>query len=79
MFVDVRFGVVKAFPVPNEVPPVGTSYQLIVPAEALAPSVTVPESQRDAGVVEVMVGDVFMVAVIAVLVGVVQPEAKAST
>lgn len=52
---------------------------MIVPAEALAPSVTVPESQRDSGVVEVMVGVVFIVAVIGVLVGVVQPDAVAST
>lgn len=73
------FGVVNEVPVPKEVPPVGVSYQLIPPAEAVAPSVTVPESQRDSGVVEVIVGVVFMVAVIAVLVGVVQPEAVAST
>lgn len=66
-------------PVPNEVPPIGMLYQLIVPLEALASSVTVPASQRDAGDVEVIVGIVFMVAVIAVLVGVVQPEATAST
>ena len=46
------------FPVPNIVPPVGTSYQFIMPEEALAPNVTVPESQRDAGVVEVIEGKV---------------------
>lgn len=55
------------------------SYQLIAPDEAVAPSVTVPESQRDAGVVEVMDGEALTVAVIAVLVGVVQPDAIAST
>ena len=72
-------GVVKEFPVPNKVPPVGTSYQLIVPAEAVAPRVTVPESQREAGVVEVIVGGMLTVAIIAVLVGVVHPDAVAST
>ena len=72
-------GVVNEVPVPNEAPPVGASYQLIVPAEATAPSVTLPESQRDAGTVEVIVGEIFTVAVIAVLVGVVQPEDIAST
>ena len=60
-------GVVKAFPVPNKVPPVGKLYQLIVPAEAVAPRVTVPESQREAGVVEMMVGVAFMVAVTGIL------------
>ncbi len=34
-------------PVFNEVPPVGTSYQLIVPADAVAPNVKVPESQGE--------------------------------
>lgn len=71
-------GVVKEFPVPNEVPPVWTLYQFIVPAEAPAPSVTVPESQRELGIVEVIVGLAFIVAVIVVLVGVVHPEAVAS-
>lgn len=72
-------GVVNEFPVPNTFPPVETSYQLIVPAEAVAPSVTVPESQRDAGVVEFIDGKMLIVAITAVLVGVVQPEAMAST
>lgn len=65
--VVAMLGVVNEFPVPNKVPAVGASYQFIVPADAIAPSVSVPESQRDAGVVEVIVGVVFMVAVIAVL------------
>jgi hypothetical protein len=65
-------------PVPNKVPPVCASYQFIVPAEAVAPNVTEPESQRFAGVVEVIVGVIFTVAVTAVLVGVVHPEAVAS-
>ena len=66
-------------PVPNRVPPVWESYQFIVPVEATAPSVTLPESQRDAGAVEVIVGGVFIVAIIAVLAGVVHPAIDAST
>lgn len=51
-------GVINDVPVPNEVPPVGAAYQLIMPAEAVAPKVTVPVPvpQREAGVVPVMVG-----------------------
>ena len=49
-------GVVKLVPVPREVPPDETLYQLIVPLEAVAPKVTVPESQREAGAVAVIVG-----------------------
>ena len=66
-------------PVPNEVPPVATSYQFIVPAEAMAPNVTAPVSQLDPGIVEVMDGEILIVAIIAVLVVVVHPEAVAST
>ncbi len=55
--------VVYEVPVPNKFPPVGASYQLIVPAEATACSVTVPVSHREAGVVDVMDGAAFMVAV----------------
>lgn len=76
---DVRVGVVKEVPVPKEIPPVGTLYQFIVPDEATAPSVTVPESQPDAGVVEVIDGEIYTVAIIAVLVVVVQLDAVAST
>lgn len=49
------------------------------PAEATAPSVTVPASQRDAGVVEVIDGIAFMVAIIAVLEGVVHKGPTVST
>ena len=56
------FAVVYDIPVPNEAPPVRAAYQLIVPAEAVAPRVTVPASQRDVGVVPVMVGIVLTVA-----------------
>lgn len=79
MVVAVRFGVVNEIPVPNKVPPVWASCQLIVPAEAVAPSVAIPESQRNAGVVAVIVGETLIVAVIGVLVGVVHPDAVAST
>ena len=48
-------GVVKLIPVPTKFPPVEASYQFIVPKDAAA-SVTVPEPQIAAGVVEVMVG-----------------------
>jgi hypothetical protein len=71
-------GVVKEVPVPNDEPPVNAAYQLIVPAEAVAPNVTVPVPQREPGVVPVMVGMVLTVAVIAVLEAVVHPFAVAS-
>ena len=72
-------GVVNEVPVPNEVPPVEAAYQLTVPAEAVAPRATVPVLQRLAGVVAVIVGMVFTVAITAVLDVVVQPVLVAST
>ena len=54
-------GVVKLVPVPSEEPPVSAAYQLIVPADAVASRLTVPVPQRDAGVVPVIVGIVFIV------------------
>lgn len=78
MVVEI-LGVVNVFPVPNEVPPVGTPYQFIIPEEATAPRVTIPASQREFGVVVVMVGEVFTVAIIGVLAFVVHPFAVAST
>lgn len=78
MVVVARLGVVKEFPVANKVPPVGASCQLIVPADAVAPNVIVPESQREFGVA-VIDGEMLTVAIIAVLVGLVQPFAVAST
>jgi len=45
-------GVVKVVPVPSEEPPVGAAYQLIVPAEAVADSVTGPVPQRLPGVMD---------------------------
>ncbi len=42
-------GVVNEVPVPRLVPPVAAAYQLIVPAEAVAPRVTVPVSADASG------------------------------
>ena len=71
-------GVVNEVPLPRLVPPVGTSYQLIVPP-LVAPRVTVPASHREPGVVPVMEGAVATVAITAVLVAVVHPPVVAST
>ena len=49
-------GVVKLAPVPSGLPPVAAAYQLMAPAEAVAPKVTVPMPHLDPGVVPVMVG-----------------------
>ena len=72
-------GVVYDTPVPNDVPSVEAVYQLIVPADAVAPRVTVPVPQRDAGVVVAIVGMTLTVARTAVLAPVVHPFAVAST
>ena len=72
-------GVMNDVPVPKLVPPVVAAYQLMVPVLAVANSVTVPVPHLFAGVVAVMVGDSFTVAVTAVLVDVVQPLLVAST
>lgn len=78
MVVDI-LGVVKLVPVPKLDPPVEAVYQLIVPAEAVAPNTTVPVPHRLLGVVPVIVGTVFIVAKTDVLDPVVQPFAVAST
>ena len=72
-------GVVNDVPVARDVPPVAAAYQFKVPALAVAPKVTVPVPQRDAGVVVATVGIAFTVAATAVLVAVVQPLLVAST
>ena len=71
-------GVVNVVPVPSDTPPDEAAYQLIIPADAVAPNVTVPVPQRDPGVVPVMVGLALMVAVTAVLEAVVHPLFVAS-
>ncbi len=58
-------GVVNEVPVPKLVPPDEAAYQLMGPALAVAPNTTVPASQRAAGVVEEIVGLVFIVAITA--------------
>ena len=72
-------GVVKLIPVPIETPPVAAAYQFIVPALAVAPNITVPVPHLDPGVVPVIVGIAFTVAVTAVRVRVVHPLLVAST
>ncbi len=72
-------GVVKVVPVPRLVPPVEPAYQLSVPADPVAPKVTVPVPHLEAGVVPVIVGIVLIVAVIAVRAAVVHPLLVAST
>ena len=59
-------GVVNDVPVPKLVPPVAAAYQLMVPALAVAPKVTVPVPQRLAAVLAVMVGIAFTVTVLVV-------------
>ena len=71
-------GVVKLVPEPKAVPPVAVLYQLKVPLEADACNVTLPESHRLAGVVDVIVGTELIVATTAVL-DEVQPPTVAST
>ena len=56
-------GVVKLVPVPMLEPPVGFAYQLIVPAEAVAPRITVPVPHILPGVVPIIVGTAFTVSV----------------
>ena len=72
-------GVVNDVPVPSDEPPVEPAYQLIVPALAAAPKVTVPVEHLTAGVVPVIVGIVLTVASTPVLDAVVHPLAVAST
>ena len=72
-------GVVNEVPVPRDAPPEDAAYQLIVPAEAVAPRVTVPVPHLEAGVVPVMVGIAVTVTVTDVRVALTQPAAvKAS-
>ena len=54
---------------PNELPPVDAAYQLSVPAEAVAPKVTVPGPHRLPGVVPVIVGLPIVIVVFAEIIG----------
>ena len=69
----------KLVPLPKLVPPVEAAYQLIVPALAATPKVTVPLPHTELGVVPLIVGIAFTVATTAVLLAVVHPVAVAST
>lgn len=70
---------VKLVPVNKLEPPDEAAYQLIVPAEAVAPNTTVPVPHRLLGVVPVIVGTGFIVAKTDVLEPVIQPFTVAST
>ncbi len=61
--VEDILGVVNDVPVPNDTPPEDAAYQLIVPALAVAPNATVPVPHLESGVVPVIVGIAFTVAV----------------
>ena len=78
MLVDI-LGVVNDVPVPNDEPPVDAAYQFNVPALVVAPNVTVPASQRAAGVVPEIIGVVLTVASTDVLEVLVQALFVAST
>ncbi len=78
MVVPDMEGVVKLLPVPNDDPPVEAAYQFMVPAEAVAPKLTVPVPHLDTGVEPVIVGMALIVAVTAVRDAVVQPLLVAS-
>jgi hypothetical protein len=72
-------GVVKLVPVPTILPAVAASYQVKVPAEAVADKTAVPVPQIEAEVEAVMVGIGLTVAITAVLVAEVQPLSVVST
>ncbi len=74
-----RKGVEKEGPAATDVPPVAVVYQLIVPVEAVAISVTIPDSHLAAEVVVVIVGIEFIVASTAVRAVDVQLALVAST
>ncbi len=58
-------GVVNEVPALKLVPPDEVKYQLMIPALAVAPNTNVPVPQREAGVVEEIVGLVLIVAITA--------------
>jgi hypothetical protein len=72
-------GVVKLVPVPTILPAVAASYQVKVPAEAVADKTAVPVPQIEAGVEAVMVGIGLTVAITAVLLVDMVPLSSAST
>ncbi len=74
-------GVVKLAPDPKLGPPVAAAYQSTeaVPELEVAPKVTVPVSQRSPGVVDVIAGDGFTVAITAIRGEELQPFSVVST
>ena len=78
MVVLVRLGVAKIVPVSRDVPPMGSEYQLMVPALAVACKLTAPVPQLEPSIAPVMAGKALIIAVTAVLVDVVQPSFVAS-
>ena len=56
----------KLVPVPNGAPPVAAAYQLMVPAEAVAPKTTVPVPHLELGLVPVIAGKAFTLTTVAV-------------
>ena len=64
----LRLDVVNEVPAASEAPPVEAAHQLMVPADAAAPSVTVPGPQWAPGVVLVIVGNGVTLKVAAVVV-----------
>ena len=64
---------VNVVPVPNDTPPVDAAYQFMVPALVVAPKATVPVPHLESGVVPVMVGMSFTVAITAVREAAVHP------
>ena len=72
-------GVVKLVPVPRLAPPVAAAYQFKIPAEAVAPKVTVPVPHYPLGVVLVIDDTGVTVATTAVLGVELHPASVAST
>ena len=61
-------GVVNEVPLPRVFPPFAVAYQLIVPEETVAPSVTIPASHLAAAMDVRMVGSGLMVTLVVTVV-----------
>ena len=69
----------KEVPVPKDAPPVDAAYQLMVPADAVAPNVKTPGPQLESVVVVATVGITFTVAKTAVLAPATHPFTLAAS
>ena len=78
MLVEI-LGVLKEVPVPKDAPPVDAAYQLMVPADAVAPNVKTPGPQLESVVVVATVGIAYTVANTAVLAPATQPFTLAAS